>query len=298
VVAAVDVGVAAVAERVDRVGLLWSSAIAPGLLGHLERVDVIEIIAEQFMTAPTSQLRALRSLGRTIPLRVHGVGLGVASASPVEQDRVDRLARLVDQVEPELWSEHLAFVRSRGVEIGHLAAPPRNATTVEGAVRNLRSAQQVVGAAPLVENIATLLDPPASDRDEATWVGEIAAGAEVGLLLDLHNLHANATNFGFSATEYLDRIPMERVSEVHVSGGETSSLGLDVPPRLVDDHRHDPPPAVFDLLEDLAARGPGPLTVVIERDGQFPPMSALLAQVGEARAAIARGRARRSERVT
>lgn len=37
---------------------------------------------------------------------------------------------------------------------------------------HLERAASVVSRAPLVENIATLSDPPASDRDEAAWVSE------------------------------------------------------------------------------------------------------------------------------
>jgi len=43
--------------------------------------------------------------------------------------RLDKMARLVEQVRPQFWSEHLAFVRGGGIEIGHLAAPPRIADT-------------------------------------------------------------------------------------------------------------------------------------------------------------------------
>jgi uncharacterized protein (UPF0276 family) len=73
-----------------------------------------------------------------------------------------------------------------GIEIGHLAAPPRTAATIEGAIGNLRRARAVVGVAPLVENVATLIEPPGSDRDEASWVREIIRNSESDLLLDLH----------------------------------------------------------------------------------------------------------------
>src|SRR5581483_8496727 len=42
------------------------------------------------------------------------------------------------------------------------------------------------------------------------------------LLLDVHNLHTMAENFGFDARDYFERLPLERVIEVHVSGGEYS----------------------------------------------------------------------------
>jgi len=117
----------------DRVGLGWRRELAAGIVANLDRVDVVEVIADDYFDAGRRALRALRTLTRQVPVALHGVGLGLASAAPVETRRLERLARVVDAVEPEAWSEHLAFVRGGGVEIGHLAAPPRNTTTVEGA---------------------------------------------------------------------------------------------------------------------------------------------------------------------
>ena len=49
----------------------------------------------------------------------------------------------------------------------------------------------------MVENIATLMDPPASDRSEVEWVSSVMTASGCDLLLDLHNVHANSLNFGF-----------------------------------------------------------------------------------------------------
>ena len=57
-----------------------------------------------------------------------------------------------------------------------------------------------VGCAPQMENIATLVAPPGSRLDEPEWIERIVCGAGVGLLLDLHNLYANAINFGDDGT--------------------------------------------------------------------------------------------------
>jgi uncharacterized protein (UPF0276 family) len=80
-----------------------------------------------------------------------------------------------------------------------------------------------VGCAPLVENIATLIDPPGSTYDEATWIAEILAASDCSLLLDLHNLYANATNFGFDAREYLAYLPVERITS-QVGNGSLVSV--------------------------------------------------------------------------
>jgi uncharacterized protein (UPF0276 family) len=151
----------------------------------------------------------------------------------------------------------------------------------------------VVGAAPLVENIATLINPPGSDYDEIDWIIGILSSSSGDLLLDLHNLHANATNFGYDAMEFIKRLPADRVAAVHLAGGKwVEALGER---RLLDDHRHDVPDAVYTLLAELAASVPRPLTVTLERDGAYPPIEILLRQLDQAREALAEGRSRQIE---
>jgi len=60
--------------------------------------------------------------------------------------------------------------------------------------------------------------------------------------------------------------------------------------RILDDHQHDVPDPVFELLVAVGRRAPGPLTVILERDGAYPPMSTLLGEMDRAREALARGR--------
>jgi len=274
----------------DRFGLGWRPKLALGILSNLDRIDVVEVIADDYFRAPHRERRALRTLSAQTPVTLHGVTLGLASSVPVEVKRLDQIARLCADVGPVSWSEHLAFVRGGGIEIGHLAAPPRCAATIDGAIANLRRARAIAGIAPQVENVATLIDPPGSDRDEATWVSEIIRNSDSHLLLDLHNLHANALNFNFDPLDFISRMPAERISAVHLAGGKW--IGRHEAPRLLDDHLHDVPDPVYDLLEEVAARTPQALTVIIERDGKFPPIESLLDQLDRARAAVARGRQR------
>lgn len=274
----------------DRFGLGWRRKLALGILANLDRIDIVEVIADDYFRAPRRERRALRTLAAQTPVTLHGVSLGMASSVAVETKRLDQMAQLCEDVRPVSWSEHLAFVRGGGIEIGHLAAPPRSAATVDGAVANVRRARAIVGVAPQVENVATLIDPPGSDRDEATWVSEIVRNSESDLLLDLHNLHANSINFNFDPVDYIARIPRERIGAVHLAGGKW--VGRPEARRLLDDHLHDVPDPVFQLLEEVGARATQPLTVILERDGNFPPIAWLIDQLDRARAAVACGRAR------
>ena len=276
----------------DRFGIGWRPELAGGILANLDRIDVVEVIADDFFDAPRKHRRALRTLAAQIPIVLHGVTLGLASAVHVEAKRLEQTARLVEDVRPQYWSEHLAFVRGGGVEIGHLAAPPRTEATVEGAEANLELARRIVGDPPLVENVATLIDPPGSDRDEAEWISEILAGSKCDLLLDLHNLFANATNFDFDPLDFLSRIPNGRVAAIHLAGGKWVEAGDER--RLLDDHLHDVPDPVYRLLAEVGARVQRPLTVILERDGCYPSIECLLAQLDRARATLREGRKRQT----
>jgi uncharacterized protein (UPF0276 family) len=289
--AAAEVVVVVEAEmNADRFGIGWRPRLAAGILANLDRIDIVEVIADDYFHSPRQQRHALGTLAAQIPVTLHGVSLGLASSVPVKTKRLDQMARLCNEVAPQFWSEHLAFVRGGGIEIGHLAAPPRCEATIEGTLANLRRAKQVVGVAPHVENVATLIEPPGSDRDEAAWLSAIIRNSDSSLLLDLHNLHANACNFNFDAKGFLARIPVEAISTIHLAGGKW--IGRAGAQRLLDDHLHDVTDPVYDLLEEVAARAPQALTVIIERDGNFPSIESLLAQLDRARLAVARGRER------
>lgn len=273
----------------DRVGLGWRGELAAGILSNLAHIDVLEVIADDYYHAPRAGIAALCSLARQVPVSLHGVGMGLASTIPADPRRLHAMARLMRTVQAESWSEHLSFVRAGGVEIGHLAAPPRTPHSAAGAIANIALATRLVGSAPLMENIATLVRPPASTLDEAAWLTHILDGAQVPLLLDLHNLYANAVNFGEAPERLLLRLPLARVGAVHLSGGHW----VDAPgggQRLLDDHLHDVPPAVFDLLTLLARHAPQPLTVIVERDGNYPSFGHVLEQLELARAALRAGR--------
>ena len=279
----------------DRVGLGWRRELAVGILSNLDRIDVLEVIADDLFDAPRDERRALRTLSGQTTVVLHGVSLGLASSVPVDKKLLEKTARLCEEVEPEYWSEHLAFVRGGGVEIGHLTAPPRTDATIEGAASNLERARALVGAAPLVENIATLIDPPGSDYNEIDWINRIINSSSGDLLLDLHNLYANATNFGYDAIEFLKRLPAERIVAVHLAGGKwVEALGER---RLLDDHLHDVHDPVYRLLTELASLTSHPLTVVLERDGAYPPIEILLRQLDRAREALAEGRSRQFEQI-
>jgi uncharacterized protein (UPF0276 family) len=271
--------------RVVRYGLGWRAELGAGILANLDRIDVVEVLAEELFHATRAQQRALRFLRSHVPIVLHATSLGLASIEPADPRRLDALARVIGWLEPELWSEHLAFVRAGGREVGHLAAPPRNDATLEGLARNVAAAARVTGSLPCLENVASLLEPPLSTYSEADWLQAVVAETGCGLLLDLHNLHANAHNFGFDAVEAVRSLPAPRL--VHLAGGRRIEGD-----RVLDDHLHAVPSAVYELLACVR----GEPMVILERDGNYPPIAELLLELDEARRAVAHPPLPRTER--
>jgi uncharacterized protein (UPF0276 family) len=261
------------AAAVIRIGLGWRPELGAGIVAHLDRIDVLEVLAEDFVDATRDQQRALRFLKSQVPMVVHGTSLGLASTERVDWKRLDDLARVVGWLEPELWSEHLAFVRGGGTEVGHLAAPPRNEATLEGLARNVEEARRATGSLPLLENVASLIEPPLSTYDEGAWLHAVLAATGCDLLLDLHNVYANAMNFAFDAEALVRSLPPARIGAIHLAGGRRIERG-----RVLDDHLHGVPDEVFALLGCVSAPN-----VILERDGNYPPIEELLAELDRAR---------------
>lgn len=108
--------------------------------------------------------------------------------------------------------------------------PSAQRHTLEGLCQNVELARRVTGSAPALENTATLIDPPGSAMTEPDWITAAVRSADTELLLDLHNILTNASNFGRDPYDSLARIPLDRVSLIHIAGGRPLPSG-----RILDD---------------------------------------------------------------
>jgi uncharacterized protein len=271
------------------VGIGFRAEIAPSVLAHRDRIDFLEVIAEHFLNPTRDARRELATLTRFFPIVPHAIGLSLGSVEPPPPAFARGLARLVRDVDAPWFSDHICYTRAGGLDIGHLSPMPRTAEAVDLVARNAVAVREVVGAPMLLENIAYLVDPPGSDLDEADFVAATLDRSGCGLLLDLTNLHANAVNHGYDPYEWLDRVPLDRVVQVHVTGGHWRA-GV-----LVDSHSHATPVDVWALLEHLASRVEV-RAVLLERDERFPPFGELLEELDRAREALAAGERSRGAR--
>lgn len=268
------------------VGLGFRKELSADLLRDPSRVDFVEVVAENALAHPSAR-REARAIAEIWPVALHGVKLSLGSAEGVDADRARRLGRLARELGCPVVTEHVAFTRAGGREIGHLTPLPFSREAVRVVARNVATARRHLPDVPLLlENIAWTLRPPGDEMDEAAFYGEIVEATGCDLLLDLANLYANAENTGRDPSRTLAAYPLDSVAMVHLAGGVLEH-GF-----YLDTHAHPVPPPVLDLLRQLVSSS-GAVPVIVERDDRFPPFEELAAEVDAARA-VMRGRPARA----
>jgi len=198
------------------------------------------------------------------------------------------MEQLARRCHAPLVSEHLAFVRARELESGHLLPVERTPESLDIVLENLRLAQQALSRPLYLENIATIVDWPEPTWEEAEFLRLLVERSGCGLLLDISNLYANSRNHGGDPVEFLRRIPLDRIGYVHVGGGVEHD-GL-----YHDTHGAPLSTEVLDLLTELCAlcEPPG---VLLERDDDFPGEQEFLEEMEKIEGAVRRGERRRQE---
>ena len=262
-------------------GIGWRPEIALAI-ERREDITFVEITAENFdLNRPLPA--ALMRLG--VKIVPHGLSLSLGGAERVERKRVEFLAKLAVMTNAPLVSEHIAFVRAGGREVGHLLPVPRTREALDVLVENVNEAKRMLEMPLALENISALVEWPKAEYSEAEFVAEVLERTDSLLLLDIANLWANAHNFRRDALKELEKLPLDRLAYVHVGGGYERD-GV-----YYDTHAHAAPQGVIDLLEELCARAKPP-GVMLERDDDFPPAEQLNRELDAIAGAMARGAAR------
>jgi uncharacterized protein (UPF0276 family) len=256
-------------------------------------VDFFESHAENYMGAGGPPHHLLRRVASDYALSVHGVGLSIGGAAPLDRDHLARLKKVIGEVRPAMFSEHLAWSSHDGVYLNDLLPLPYNAETLDCVARHIDEVQHTLDMRMLLENPSTYVRFEVSEMDEAEFLRAVAARTGCGLLLDVNNVYVSAVNHGFDAAAYIDRFPIEFVGEIHLAGfaeGQDASLGR----LLIDAHGAPVADAVWSLYRRTLARG-GPVPTLIEWDNDVPDFATVVAEVSLARAALVE-QARRGDR--
>jgi uncharacterized protein (UPF0276 family) len=252
------------------VGIGYRRELAGWIATRPPEIGCLEVTAECFFEGDLSILRSLR---RHYPLFVHGLGLSLGTPGPLERSTLESYARVVEAADPLHITEHLAFTRTREVDLGHLNPVAATRSNLNLLVDHARQVMDRCGRTLLLENIATALRLK-GEMDEPEFLNRLCDRAGCGLLLDVTNLYINSRTFGFDAGEWLDRIESRHILQLHIVGYTRRGN------RWVDAHAEPVQQDLFDLAATILKRAPVQ-SVILERDENFPAPEELAAELRE-----------------
>lgn len=246
-----------------------------------------EVHAENFMGAGGAPHRYLTAIREHYPLSLHGVGLSLGSAGPLDRAHAKRLRALVDRYEPGLVSEHLAWSRHDGVHFNDLLPVPLTAEALDIVAEHVEETQDILGRQMLIENPSTYV-ATCDEMSETEFLVALARRTGCGLLVDVNNVYVSSMNHDRDATAWLDAIPADLVGEIHLAGHAVEMV--DGEALRIDDHGSRVSPDVFYLYGRFLDRI-GVVPTLIEWDNQVPQLRVLLEEASRADRLLARAQA-------
>ena len=262
------------------VGVGLRAAHHAELLERRPALGFLEVHSENFFGDGGAPLAWLERFRAIYPVSLHGVGLSLGSADPLDAGHLARLRGLARRIEPAFVSEHLSWSSIGGRHANDLLPLPLTEEAVDHAAGRIRQAQDYIGRELLVENVSAYVRLGDAAMPEWEFVSEVVRRAGCRLLLDVNNIWVNAANHGFEPHRYLEAIDPAIVGEIHLAGFErTADL-------LVDTHGAPVAEEVWALYERAIARF-GPRPTLVEWDTDLPTLDVLLAEASRARAVAA-----------
>lgn len=281
--------------RADAIGIGWRQPHYAALMARQPALDFIEVHSENFFADGGATLQVLTGAREHYPISLHGVGLSLGSAAGLDAWHLERLAQLVERVDPVLVSDHASFARvpvagGAVVHANDLLPVAFNEASLAIMVSNVQQVQERLKRPIAVENLTAYLGwrLESGDLAEPQFLMELCQRSGCELLLDVNNLMVNALNSGADeagaieqASRWIACIEPEQVAEIHLAGH--ANLG-DI---VIDDHGSRVSPAVWQLYE-TALRHCGPVPTLIEWDTDIPALDVLLDEAAQAAARMRR----------
>lgn len=238
-------------------------------------LGVIEVEPQPFWFPPLDpggeyrlDERAFRHLqNMSQPKLVHGVGFPIGGTVAPDSCQVEAFARSIRLLDAPWASEHLSFTKVRhgekSVDTGFLLPPTQTAHGISVAVDNIRALQEMLPVPFIFETGVNYLAPQPGEMPDGTFFASVALNADCGILLDLHNVWTNELNGRQAALDVVSQLPLERVIEIHLAGGqEFNGYWVDAHSGLVS-------PRLLELARQVVPQLPNLKAIIFEIMPQY-----------------------------
>ena len=253
----------------------------PHIFEQRPAVDWFEIISENYMDTGGKPRRNLARIAEHYPVVMHGVSLSIGTVDPLNSEYLQKLKRLIDDVNPAWVSDHLCWTGVAHKNTHDLLPVPYTEEALKHIVQRLREVQDYLGRPIALENPSTYLEFKSSHMPEAEFIARMAEASGCNLLLDVNNVFVTCYNHRLDAKAYLDSLPLERVIQVHLSGHTNKGT------HIIDTHDDHVVDEVWNLYKYVVHQAGRTPNTMIEWDDNIPEFPVLFAELEKARTAAA-----------
>ena len=233
------------------------------ILKNNPTIDWFEILSENYMDTGGRPLHVLDQVAERYPVVLHGVSLSVGSKDSINFDYLKKLKDLGKRINARWVSDHLCWCGVSGMNTHDLLPMPYTNEALRHTIERVKIIQDFLERPIALENASTYLEFSVSTWPESEFLAALAEEANCGILLDVNNVYVSSFNHGFDPKKYIDRIPKDRVVQMHLAGHTNKGT------HILDTHSDYVINSVWDLYR-YAHRHLGGTSTLLEWDANIP----------------------------
>jgi uncharacterized protein (UPF0276 family) len=242
------------------------------ILSERPSVGFFEALTENYLVPGGKALHYLERIRANYPIVLHGVSLSIGSTEPLNHEYLRLLKGLSRRIQAPWISDHLCWTGTEGVNLHDLMPMPYTEEALTHLVPRIEEIQEFLGQRILLENVSSYVGYRSSEMSEWEFLSELSWRSDCLLLLDVNNVYVNSVNHHFDPDAFIRGVPRQRVAQIHLAGHERQDTFI------IDTHDAPIADAVWQLYQSACKRF-GPVSTMIERDANIPPLEELLEEL-------------------
>ncbi len=198
----------------------------------------------------------------------HGVYYSLFDAKWTERQEtwLQKLKEEVRQRKYNHITEHFGFMNTDNFHQGVPLPVSLHPSTLQIGKDRLYRLQEAVEIPVGIENLAFSFSID-DVKEQGDFLDELTEDTNGFLILDLHNIYCQSCNFQVEMQDIIETYPLEKVKEIHLSGGSWQESVYRKKPVRRDTHDDVIPEDIFSVLPFVLAQCPNLEYVIIERLG-------------------------------
>jgi uncharacterized protein (UPF0276 family) len=235
----------------------------------------IEFAPENWMNIGGYWKKILKRLSEQYPITAHGLSLSIGSPEELDWHFLKQIKQFLKDYNIKVYSEHLSYSKCNNAHLYDLLPIPFRYDAVKHIVERINQVQDFLERKITLE-IVSYYTPVAAEMSEIEFINSIILDSGCNLLLDVNNIYVNAFNHKYDAANFIDNLPLDKVSYIHMAGHEKVSDDL-----IIDTHGQPIIHPVYELFEYTINKLENPVPVLLERDFNIPEFEELAFEMNE-----------------